>query len=234
MKLLAIDSACSFLSVAVSCNQEIFYMETEAGIKQSEIIINFIDSLLKKASLKAADLDGVICMKGPGSFTGLRIGYSIAKGLALSLSIPFTAIPTLDCITWEKINNSGEAAEETVLAVIQAGKNAFFSAFYKNGECVKPVADLHISQIIDEINSINETEKIIITGPAADLIIASLPQKTGARITFDKIKKGYARELISIAKKQKLLDGDVSYNLFSGPEYFRKTDAEISLQKIPE
>lgn len=229
MKLLAIDSACSLLSIALSCNQDIFYMETEAGIKQSEIIIDCIDSLLKKAALKANDLDGVICMKGPGSFTGLRIGYSIAKGLALSLSVPFAAIPTLDCAAWEK-NKTGE----TVLAVIQARKNAFFSAFYKNGECVKPVADLDISQIIEEINSINENEKITITGPAAELIYASLPQKEESRITFDKTKKGYARELISIAKEQKILENDVSLFLFSGPEYFRKTDAEISLQKFKD
>lgn len=102
MNILAIDSATSILSVAVNNGENVFYKEDNTGARQSESAMLLIDEIMREADLKPSDLNGVVCMGGPGSFTGLRIGYSIAKGLALSLNIPFVAVPTL-----EKIKKDG-------------------------------------------------------------------------------------------------------------------------------
>ena len=125
--ILSIDSASSILSIAVNKGEQIFYKETQEA-RHSESAMAIIDSLMKDASLKPSDLAGVVCMKGPGSFTGLRIGYSIAKGLALSLSIPFGVVPTLDCMALPFRNDS-----EPVLCAIQSKKNAWFYSVYKDG-----------------------------------------------------------------------------------------------------
>ena len=100
MNFLAIDSASSILSIAVSKGDEVFYKEVSSeDVRLSESAMVVINNIMKNADLKPCDLDGVLCMKGPGSFTGLRIGYSIAKGLALSLNVPFAVVPTIKDIT---------------------------------------------------------------------------------------------------------------------------------------
>ncbi|MCL2265438.1 MAG: tRNA (adenosine(37)-N6)-threonylcarbamoyltransferase complex dimerization subunit type 1 TsaB [Treponema sp.] len=219
MNLLAIDSACHVLSAAVSRGDEIFYEEIDEGMKHSELIINIIDSLMKKASLKPENLNGVLCMGGPGSFTGLRIGYSIAKGLALSLSIPFAPVPTLDCAVF------GMSNEEIILAVIQARKSAWFYSFYRNGQKISEEADGDYLQIGREIEKYGE--RIILTGYGSEVFYDSLPQEKKEKIILKSEKRGYAKQLISIAKIKKLLDNDCSAYLYSGPEYIRLTDAEL-------
>ncbi|MCL2229805.1 MAG: tRNA (adenosine(37)-N6)-threonylcarbamoyltransferase complex dimerization subunit type 1 TsaB [Treponema sp.] len=225
--LLAIDSACSFFSVALSCGGDIHYAETDGRQKQSEIAMEFADSLLKKACIKPKDLSGVICMGGPGSFTGLRIGYSIAKGLALSLSIPFAPIPTLDCIAF----GHSQKEDDIIIPVIQSRKNAYYYTIFRNTERLCEDKDGDLTQIKDEIKKFLTNEnKIIMTGPLSCELYNSLPADFQNDIILNFENKGYAKELICIAKNKKILDNDLTAFLTSGPEYVRKTDAELNAQ----
>ena len=236
MNLLAIDSAAKTLSAALSRGDDYFYAEADAQMKQSELVMEFIDSLMKKASLKPDDLNGVLCMSGPGSFTGLRIGYSVAKGLALSLSIPFVPVPTLDCIAYQLTDNSEVNAHSSLLisrsslqlAVIEARKNACFYAFFRGGERLTPDVDADFSQIAEEISRFNE--KIVLSGPGSFLLFDSLPDELKEIVLIKNENRGYAREIILIAKALNLFDKDNTAYLFSGPEYLRKTDAVLSLE----
>jgi len=225
MNLLAIDSAASILCVAVARDDKIFYAETAAGIKHSELVMDCIDGQMKKASLKPGELDGVLCMGGPGSFTGLRIGYSVAKGLALSLSIPFAPVPTLDCIA---LPYSGDGF---VVPVIEARKNAWFFTIYRGDTRLIRDMDATAGEIAAIINEKKERdEKITLTGPGAEVLYNSLPEDfVNNRIFSVREKRGYARELLYIAKSRDLFNNDNSAFLYSGPEYIRKTDAELNL-----
>jgi len=209
MNFLAIDSSTSILSVAVSRGEEIFCMEADAGMKHSELVMDYIDTLMKKAALKPEDLNAVICTGGPGSFTGLRIGYSIAKGLALSLSIPFVPIPTLNCVAYE--NTQGIR-----LAAIESKKNSYYYAFFRANERLTDDKDGDPSQIAKEVSVYDE--KITLTGSGAPLLYESLENVT---LKFE--KKGYSKELIHIAKNIKILDNDNTEYLYSGPEYVRES-----------
>jgi len=225
MNLLAIDSSTAVLSVAVARGEEILYTETEAGMKHSELVMDYIDSQMKKAGLKPKDLDGILCMGGPGSFTGLRIGFSIAKGLALSLCIPFAPVPTLDCMALPCYNS------DLVLAAMEARKNAYYYTLYRKGQRLKPDEDAGIVQIVSEIERYRETDaqKITITGAGAASLFNSLSPELKENIIPVFENRGYAREIIAIARKEKILDNDCTAYLYSGPEYIRKTDAEINL-----
>jgi len=230
MNLLAIETAASILSVAVSKNEKIFVSETIAGTRHSELVMELIDSQMKKAALLPKDLNGILCMGGPGSFTGLRIGYSIAKGLALSLSIPFAPVPTLECIVYGEQFKQG-----LILAVVEARKNAFFNAFFKDGQRLSEDKDSELLQITDEIaRYIKDGERITITGYGAKTLYNSLPENLKNNITLINENKGYAKELIAIAENKQLFSGDCTANLYSGPEYIRKTDAEISKELLDQ
>jgi tRNA threonylcarbamoyladenosine biosynthesis protein TsaB len=225
MNLLAIDTAASILSVALANEKEIFSAETEAVTRHSELVMELIDGLVKKAGITPKDLNGILCMGGPGSFTGLRIGYSIAKGLALSLSIPFAPVPTLECIA-----NNEQFAHGLTLAVIEARKNASFYAFFKDGKRLTEDKDSNFLQIANEIELYkNEYKQITLTGPGSKLFYESLNENTKNNLSLVFEKNGYAKELIAIAKSKNLFNNNCTAYLYSGPEYIRKTDAEIAL-----
>ncbi len=142
MNLLAIDTATDTLSVAIGtagtngAASSTWLFEADAGLRHSELAMDSIDQLMRKAALQPSDLSGVVCMGGPGSFTGLRIGFSIAKGLALALGIPFAPIPTLDCMA-----RPFSALPELIVPVIDAKQKAFFCAIYHGGKCLCPGMD---------------------------------------------------------------------------------------------
>jgi len=225
MNLLAIDTAASILSVAAANGDEIFSAETEAVTRHSELVMELIDGLMKKARVNPKDLNGILCMGGPGSFTGLRIGYSIAKGLALALSVPFAPVPTLECIAYNEKFSRG-----LTLAVIEARKNAFFYAFFKDGQRLTEDKDSNLPQIINEIDRYkNEYKQITLTGHGSKILYESLNENTKNDLSLVFEKNGYAKKLIAIAKSKNLFNNDCAAYLYSGPEYVRKTDAEIAL-----
>jgi tRNA threonylcarbamoyladenosine biosynthesis protein TsaB len=220
MNLLAVDSSFSILSIAVSRDNNVFSIQADAGTKHSEIVMGLLDEVMKNASLKPENIEGVVCAGGPGSFTGLRIGYSIAKGLALSLSIPFMPVPTLDCFAFPYNGTK----DKLILAVTESKKNSWYYAFFKNGRRLTPDKDGDADIIAAEIK-----ESVILTGPGAASLFNALPAEIQKNIVLDKKKYVYARELIAIANQNNLFDQDCSQSLYSGPEYIRKTDAEMNL-----
>ena len=221
-RVLAIDTFGLILSVAVSNGNEIYYSETDAKMRQSELVMDCIDNLMKKASLKPSDLEGVICMGGPGSFTGLRIGYSIAKGLALSLSIPFAPVPTLDCLAF-----SPAPSYSLLCTLIEARKNSYFYAFFRDGIRVTPDKEADSGQILEEIRHFNE--EVTLTGPGSAIFYDSLQPELRENIILDFKNKGYAKEIIVIAQNTNILHNDNNAYLYSGPDYIRKSDAELNI-----
>jgi tRNA threonylcarbamoyladenosine biosynthesis protein TsaB len=99
--LLAIETSTEICSVALSANTTcIALVENERGNSHAEKIILYVDEVLRQAALKKTQLDAVCISEGPGSYTGLRIGVSSAKGLCYALDIPLIAIPTLQAMAW--------------------------------------------------------------------------------------------------------------------------------------
>ena len=98
--LLHIESSSTVCSVAVSKDADIIALkELNNGYTHAENLHIFIEQLLKEASLNAKDLNAISISSGPGSYTGLRIGFSAAKGLAYVLQIPLITIQTLKALS---------------------------------------------------------------------------------------------------------------------------------------
>jgi tRNA threonylcarbamoyladenosine biosynthesis protein TsaB len=162
-------------------------------------------------------------MKGPGSFTGLRIAFAAAKGLALSLGIPMASAPTLDCMaapwdSWPGI----------VLPVMDANKGRFYGALYREGRRLGEYLDASPEQLAAALGAAGAAgEAAMLTGPAAQLALEQLKPRTPYNFFVDSGgKRGRARELVDIVKKNGILPR--SEELFSGPLYLRKSDAELN------
>ena len=228
MNILALDSSQEVLSAALAAGDDLWYSEIDAGLRHSELMMECVDGLFKTAGLSPKDLNLVACMKGPGSFTGLRIAYAAAKGLAMALDIALKAQPTLDCIAhplsfWPGI----------VLAAIDAKQGRFFAALYRKGKLLCPYMDDGPEALADELGRarINSDEQIILTGPGAALLQSRLRDFSPENPRPDNILldpqygRGRARELLEITKCD-IIEG--ANDLYSGPVYLRKSDAELN------
>jgi len=232
--ILAIDTATTIFSVALGTTEGSWYFEADAGTRHSQLLMEIIDTLFNKAGLKPADLSSIVCMKGPGSFTGLRIGYSCAKGLALGLNIPFFAVPSLDCMIYPYSAYPG-----LVIPVIDAKKNSFFCSLYLAGSRLTDDMDADTETIIHAINKAfyeqmpeNKQEQVLLVGPDADKFHQKLSENgfLGKKPEFflnPGHRKGSAKELLAIAKNGNISDNIVT-DINSGPEYLRKSDAELN------
>lgn len=125
--LLALDTATRFASLALHDGQVLRYEATwEAGRQHTTQLMPRIVAALEELRLGPEALRAVAVALGPGSFTGLRVGLAIAKGLALARGIPLVGIPTLDILAAAQ-----GRSRHPLLAVIQAGRGRLCAARYR-------------------------------------------------------------------------------------------------------
>jgi tRNA threonylcarbamoyladenosine biosynthesis protein TsaB len=165
---LGIDTSGDVLSVALLRNDESYYAEMDAGLRHSERLMAVIDGLLAMAAAKPTDLDFVACLGGPGSFTGLRIGLSAAKGLSTALGIPLYTVPTLEAAAAAR-----SSWPDTVLPLIDAKKNRWYTAAFKGG--VRRCEDMDAGA---------EDIVRILKNTRSSVILVSGPMRPGRRISF--------------------------------------------------
>jgi tRNA threonylcarbamoyladenosine biosynthesis protein TsaB len=229
MNILALDTASEVLSAALSSEDRIWRMELDGGLRHSELLMECIGELMKIAALAPEDLNLILTMKGPGSFTGLRIAYAAARGLSLALGIPFRAFPTLDCMA-----HSLSFWPGLVVPSMDAKKGRFFTALYRGGEALSPPMDGGPEETAALIAAQgSQPSPPILTGPGAPLLLPffSGPPFPRPPVLDPNFRRGRAGELITIAKRLKLQNNDKYGNgedVFSGPLYLRKSDAEIN------
>jgi tRNA threonylcarbamoyladenosine biosynthesis protein TsaB len=224
--ILALDTATPILSAALLAGERSWYREIDAGLGHSELLMGMVDSLLKEAALRPAALEAVACMKGPGSFTGLRIGFSAAKGIALALNIPLIACPTLDCMAYPWSPWPG-----LVIPLIDARKGRFFSALYRGDKRISTELDAEAAAIGDY--ALSYEDPVMLTGPDAPLFQTRLKEAGSGvsarlldRIHLDPLyRSGRARELAAVAKRTHVMNNGKG-EVLSGPDYVRKSDAE--------
>ena len=222
MNILALDTIDDLLSVALETKTGSWYMEADAGMKHSEILLKCIDELFSISGFEKKDLDLVACLEGPGSFTGLRIGFSTAKALSLALGIPYISVPTLDCIAYPVKFWPG-----LVIPAIDAKKQCFFTAFYRKNERLTDYMDATPQQISTALQKLllSVNEPVLLTGPAAEMLKTPLINNV-QNLELDLHGRcGRAKNLLEIAKNHKI---DYNSNNDSGPLYIRKSDAELN------
>jgi tRNA threonylcarbamoyladenosine biosynthesis protein TsaB len=140
--ILCIETATAACSVALIKNGTLVERRhTDRKNAHSTVLNLFIDELINFAGFKYSDLDAVAVSKGPGSYTGLRIGVSTAKGLCYALDIPVIAPDTLLCMASGFLSEHNDLPDNALLCpMIDARRMEVFSAVYdKNLRVVTPV-----------------------------------------------------------------------------------------------
>jgi tRNA threonylcarbamoyladenosine biosynthesis protein TsaB len=123
--LLAIDSSTDQAGVALFDGQRLAELTWTAGRTQTTSLLSEVDHLLNLQVVALDDIAAIAVATGPGAFSGLRVGFGIAKGLSLARGIPLLGVPTLDAtaLPWSE-------HERPVVAVVQAGRGRIVWAEY--------------------------------------------------------------------------------------------------------
>ena len=130
MKLLAIDCAANLCAACVydaGADRELGRQVLDLGKGHAEHLMAVIETALKASNIGYQDLDAVAVSVGPGSFTGLRVGVSTARGLALALKIPAIGVTTLEALAAEAATSF---PDRIVLAALDAGRDEIHAALY--------------------------------------------------------------------------------------------------------
>lgn len=161
--ILNIETSTAVCSVSLGKDGELFaYKENREGMSHATHLTVFIDSILKENELKPQDLDAIAVSMGPGSYTGLRIGVSTAKGICYGSNLPLIAVSTLQAMTAPLLKNEavlsqlGNPENCVFCPMIDARRMEVYTAFYsyKNEE-IRQVA----AEIIDEESFVSDLEK---------------------------------------------------------------------------
>jgi tRNA threonylcarbamoyladenosine biosynthesis protein TsaB len=152
-KLLLIDTATDICSVALSNGKEIIGLRESAdGRNHAKVLTVFIQDLLKQNNIQSINLDAVAVSMGPGSYTGLRIGVSVAKGICFGIGIPLISVPTLEAMYTGLLNgllSTGTHLEKSALfaPMIDARRMEVYTCLYTaEGKIVKDTSAV----IVDE------------------------------------------------------------------------------------
>ncbi len=163
--ILNIETATNVCSVTLAKGKQIIANKISYEEKShSELLTVFIEQIVKEQKISLKDLDAVSVSKGPGSYTGLRIGVSTAKGIAYGIDKPLIAISTLQTMAYQVIFNQNFEEKNTLLCpMIDARRMEVYNAFYNlEGEQVREIK----AEIIDEISykDILDNQKVIFFG----------------------------------------------------------------------
>ncbi len=125
--ILCIETATTNCSVAVAKNGITIFLKEDYDKKYShaERLHVYIDEVLTKANIKSNQLDAIAVSKGPGSYTGLRIGVSAAKGLCFALDKPLISVSTLEALARQVTCNDG-----VIVAMLDARRMEVYSAIF--------------------------------------------------------------------------------------------------------
>lgn len=156
MKILSLDSATESATCAILEDDKLLGEVVFNYTKQHSIVLmNIIDYLLTNLNLKLSDLDGFAVSKGPGSFTGLRIGAATIKGLSAGSNKPFVSVSTLDSLAFNMAYTDG-----IICPVLDALRDNVYTSIYKfNGEKLERLIDysaISIEELIGILNSYDE------------------------------------------------------------------------------
>lgn len=222
MNILSLDTSTPVLSLSLRTASSYEERKIIGNFSHSENLLGEIKSMTRRAGLDLKDLNLLICTKGPGSFTGLRVGMAGLKGISLASSAPLVSVPTLSVIE-ESVRSLWNGP---VLSVIDAKKKKFYFRLSNKGKEIISDRDGNPEDVIE---ALKDLENVLVTGPDAALFASKiLSISPELNITIDREAPrclSYALEKLGREKLEKEGPDDIG----EGPVYIRRSDAEEML-----
>ncbi|WP_296382916.1 tRNA (adenosine(37)-N6)-threonylcarbamoyltransferase complex dimerization subunit type 1 TsaB [Winogradskyella sp.] len=204
--VLNIETATTNCSVSLSKDGEILVLKEDnsPGYSHAETLHVFIDEVFKVSNIKPSEIDAIAVSKGPGSYTGLRIGVSSAKGLSFALNKPLIAIDTL-----ESLSHQVHIEDGFIVPMLDARRMEVYSAIYNSElELYREIK----AEILEEgsFSKLLETSKVYFIGSGVEKT-KGLIQHSNAVFIEGKLPSANEMALLAELKHQKSDTEDVAY-----------------------
>lgn len=202
MRYLYIDTSSSFLYTSIIENDNIIdFISEDYGQRLSEVTLPKIVSMFKENSLNPNDIDKIIVVNGPGSFTGIRIGITIAKVFAWSLNIDITTITSLEAMA---LSSNDDVIH---VPIINARRGYVYTAIFDGNKMIMEPQHIKFTDLEERLSNIKSYE--FISNDEFDINIKT---------------KQYSPNFLKIIDNFK---GKKSINPhLVNPNYLKKTEAE--------
>lgn len=228
MRVLSIDSSSKVATVAI-LNENTVLGEYVLNDKRehSIVLMPMIERILDECNLTIDDIDGYVVSKGPGSFTGLRIGMATVKGLCLCGNKPYISISSLEAFAYSLSCYNG-----IICSIMDALRENVYTAVYNSDnnkleELLEPTS-MDIDELVDYLNS--NYENVLFTGDATDkhkeYILNHMPNARFAPNHLNIIRASSLGEI----GLNKLMNG-IKDDPNSSPLYLKKPQAQRELER---
>jgi tRNA threonylcarbamoyl adenosine modification protein YeaZ len=214
--LLAIDTSTDSASLALVQDSQVLAEATwRCGQNHSVELLPRLASLLNEAKVELQSIDCVMVAKGPGSFNGLRVGLSTAKGLAFSLDIPIIGISSLELEAYQHAES-----DLPICPIFNAGRGEIATALYQNkNNNWRQLAKEHITTL--EALDSEIKEKTLFCGEYLPLIASQLKKRLKGRAVIAPDQPRRASLMAELAK-ERLKAGDYDHPAILQPLYLRR------------
>lgn len=218
MKILAIDTSNNTMSVAlIDDNMVLGEITTSVKKNHSVRLMPSIDKLCLECNVKPKEIEKIVVANGPGSYTGVRIGVTVAKSLSWALSIPVTAISSLEVLA------ANIKEDKYIVPIFDARRGQVYTSLFKNKINIKDDRIVMLEEWLKELSELNE--EIIFVGSDAflheELIRAKLEKN--AIFAESTLHNPRASELAFLGKDRECVD---THKLV--PNYIRLAEAEAN------
>ena len=226
MKILSLDSTALTATVALCEDEHLVGLYTlNSGSTQSETLLPMIESLMKLIGWQISDIDLFACSRGPGSFTGVRIGAATVKGLAFDSNKPCIGVSTLEALAYHLKDLSG-AGEAILCPVMNARRGQVYNALFrvKDGVMSRICEDraLAISALDAELAAYDLP--VYLSGDGYDITVKNMNAVSPA-VTPELLRyqNAYSVAMVALAAYR---DGERTTDAELAPSYLRLPQAE--------
>ncbi|MDA8126096.1 MAG: tRNA (adenosine(37)-N6)-threonylcarbamoyltransferase complex dimerization subunit type 1 TsaB [Deltaproteobacteria bacterium] len=224
MRILAIECATSTVGLALLDGETVrgeLYLNL--GSHHAEVLLPALEKLLAMTGVTLGSLDLLACTVGPGSFTGLRIGVSTVKGLALALDRPVVGVSTLEALAQNVL-----PTDRLICSLLDARKSQAYTGLYRMGAEGFPVGEGRERLIgIDDLLPELDQGEVLFVGDGALAYAKAIKDALGKRAIFcDSGKARLLASSVGVVGRRRYQEGAVLDMLTFAPRYLRPSTAE--------
>lgn len=196
--VLCLETATKNCSVALVSDGELIHFKEEHGEKfvHGERLHELIQELLKEAEVESSKIESVCVSKGPGSYTGLRIGVSAAKGLCYAWGVPLYSVPTHACFDLDISD------KDYVLAVLDARRDEVYAQLW-DMESAQASEAFNVEAVVVEAQSWSplKEERVLVVGDSASKVARLLESRQSWEFQEDRMPSAkYMAKWIAMGK----------------------------------
>ena len=227
MYILGIETTCALASAALTEDGRLLREEVWQGpMTHLQHLLPLIDRVLKQEALQLSDLGAIAVSRGPGSFTGIRIGMATAKALAQVRNIPVVPVPTLFAMAW-----ANRRQEAVICPVLDARRNQVYGAAYRfSGKEAKERLKEGAYDLEQVLSAVSQEETVCFLGDGLERYGSRIEEALGERAVFlpeeERLQRAAAVSEIGFFMYQRGLGENY---VTAMPEYLRSSEAERNL-----